>query len=647
MWHVNRDHPPRIVADDDFGPPGQFAIDELRRCWAAVLDAAEGDGPAIRLQRGPADLTDEGYELHTCGDDLILRAGGPLGAVFGAYGLMRQVARCRFAGLGRGGERLPKRRAITIDLATPRRFVPHLWYRGIQFYFNDGLELMRLRVDWMAKNGFNYLTYTPRSENQVDRTRLQFDPVTGDEVGLDGKRSSAFSKLWFDRFILPEVERRGLKLDYNHHNLRSWIPPQRHFAEHPEWYAEVDGKRSNEAKQLSICTSNTDVVSRVIDSIRDFLTHNPHVKIVGIIPDDGFGMCQCAACTARDDDPTDAWRKAGYHRDPAVFNASKSRRYACLLNRVAAAIADDFPDVLVGGSAYVDLQWPPRDTQIAENTVIWLAMFWRDGCRPLIDAPPEAPLPAKLNDFFVDLIRQWRIAYRGRLILYEYPMGMERHLSLPYPMLDVILKEWSHLKGLGVGGVTLQCWGANHQTYAMNLLAYAAIGWESEPDRNAIVRNYLLCTFGRAARTLRPLFESLNHTVRDLAQSHPGDESWVQITFCQQRRAAGPEEVDYLPPHLNAGIFQPTGESMTYLWRYVERVDPFQVLACARRQVVAPDETANVEALTQAVRYWQRAAAFFQQEHRDISPILEQINRIPPGWITPQTVRRWNARRRA
>lgn len=643
MWHVHRNHPPRIVSEDDFGPPGQFAVDELRRCWTAVLGAVDGDGPAIRVQHGPADLTDEGYELHTRGDDLILRAGGPLGVVFGAYGLMRIVSRCRFAGLGPGGERLPRRRAVAVDLATPRRFIPDLWYRGLQFYFNDGLELMRLRIDWMAKNGFNYLTFTPRSEDDVDRASLRFDPDTGDEVGPTGKRSSRFSKLWFDQFVLPEVERRGLKLDYNHHNLRSWLPPRRHFAEHPEWYAEIDGKRSNDAKQLSICTTNADAVDRVINNVRAFLRRNPQVKIVGVIPDDGFGMCQCAACTALDDDPADARRVTGRHRDPAAFNASKSRRYGKLLNQVAAALADEFPDVRVGGSAYVDLQWPPRDTPLAENSVVWLAIFWRDGCRPLIDAPPDAPPPAKLNDFFLDLIRQWRRAYRGRLILYEYPMGMDRHRSLPYPMLDVILEEWPHLKRLGVGGVTLQCWGANHESYALNLLAYAAVGWAAQPDRNAMMRDYLLCTFGRAARTLRPLFEALHHAARDLGQSRPGDVPWTQITRCQQQRAARPDEVDYLPPHLNAGILQPTGESGAYLWDYVHRVDPFHLLALARRQVVAPVETANVDALTQVVRYWQCAAEYFQKQTNDIAPILEQIERIPPGWVTPQTVRRWHA----
>jgi len=669
MWRVSKDEPPRIVADDDFGEPGKFALEELHRCWSAVLGVdlhhASNNRSHIRLQRGPSDLTDEGYELQTQGRDLVLRAGGSLGIVFGAYGLMRQAARCRFAGLGPDGERLPRRQSITVDLAEPHRVVPLLEYRGLQFYFNDGLELMLQRIDWMAKNGFNYLTYTPRGEGEVDLSQRTVDPDTGDEVHLNGKRPSGFSKEWFDQYVLPEVERRGLKLDYNHHNLRSWLQPKKHFTSHPEWFAQIDGKRSDEAPQLSICTSNAQAVRELIDNVRDFLRQNPQVKIVGVIPDDSFGMCQCANCIALDDDPSDAARKTKHHRDPAVFNASKSRRYANLLNEVAAALADEFPDVLVGGSAYVDLQWPPRDIALAKNTTVWLAIFWRDGCRPLMHAPEDASEPAKLNDFFVDLIKEWRDAYNGQLIFYEYPMGMERHRSLPYPMLDVIVAEWPYLRELGVGGVTLQCWGANHHTYALNLLAYAAIAQHEQADRDAVMRDYLLCTFGRAARTVRPVFEVLHDAVRELADSRPGDDAWELITRCQQARAAQPSGVDYLPPQRNQGILQPNGESAWFLWRRLQAINPMQQLVRAAEQARTPAETANVATFTQVVRYWEMAADYFdlkmqamnleaadpqnaqalrqRASGQHIPDILNHIDQIPPGWVSPRTVRRWKA----
>lgn len=655
MWRAGEDQPVRIEVDDDFGEPGRFAVSELKRCWKAVLgcEPVESGGAVIRIRRGAADLTDEGCQLQTRDGQLVLMAGGALGAVFGAYSLLRIAAHCRFAGLGPEGERLPRRRAVTVDLATPRRFVPRLRRRALQFYFNDGLDLMLRRIDWMAKNGFNYLMYTPRGEGEVDLAARRVDPRTGDEIHLDGNRPSGFSKQWFDRYALPEVVRRGLKLDYNHHNLRSWLQPRKHFAAHPEWFAQIDGERSDEAPQMSICTSSAQAVAQVTDNVLAFAADNPQVKTIGVIPDDGFGMCQCAACVAMDDDPADAARQTRHHRDVAARNASKSRRYARLLNAVAAAVGEKHPDVRVGGAAYVDLQWPPPDPPLADNTMFWLAIFWRDGCRPLLPSSPDAPGAARLNDFFVDLIAQWRRDYRGSLVLYEYPMGMERHRSLPYPMLDVILAEWPHLCEMGVDGYTLQCWGANHHSYALNLLAYAAVAWDETADRKHIMRDYLLCTFGRAARTLRPIFEAMHDAVADLAASRPGDPAWEAATRCQRLRDAQTSDVDYLAPELNEGILQPNGESFWFLWQAIDRAEPLRLIDCARAQVRDPGETAAVEALAQVVGYWQMCAEHFdlKMNGKDVDglipQILEQIDRIPPGWVTPRSVRRWRAAKAA
>ena len=42
----------------------------------------------------------------------------------------------------------------------------------------------------------------------------------------------------------PEVLKRGLKLDFNHHNLFYWLPPNRYFKDYPDWYPLVDGQRT-------------------------------------------------------------------------------------------------------------------------------------------------------------------------------------------------------------------------------------------------------------------------------------------------------------------------------------------------------------------------------------------------------------------
>ena len=213
-----------------------------------------------------------------------------------------------------------------------------------------------------------------------------------------------------------------------------WLPPGRYLAKHPDWYALTDGQR-RPGWQLCICTSNRQAVNKLIENVRKYLRENPEVKIVGVVQEDGYGTCQCDKCVAGDKDPKDAFRRGGRGE-----NRAKANRYARLLNAVARAIRDDFPDVLVGGAAYVDMVYPPRDVVLEPNTTIWVAIYWRDGCRPL--APENT---SDVNKRFFNILQQWKKVYPGRLTVYEYYMGMSVQRSLPYPQWEIICGDWPRL----------------------------------------------------------------------------------------------------------------------------------------------------------------------------------------------------------
>jgi poly(3-hydroxybutyrate) depolymerase len=389
------------------------------------------------------------------------------------------------------------------------RIEPKLKYRGLQFSFYEDPELCRQRIDWMAKNGMNYVMYMPEPDDADSESTVTVDPISG-QVRLP-KHCEVywrFTEGWFDKVLRPEVRKRGLKLDMNHHNLLYWLPTRRYLAEHPDWYSEVDGKRGGELKQLCICTANPEVVATLIQNVRAYLRKNPEVKVVGVIPQDHFGMCQCKRCVAADPEPEDAFRATNWNSG----NRSKSLRYAKLLNAVTEAIRQEFPDVTVGGEAYHDLIHPPRDAVIDPQTTIWLAVHSRDGCRPL-----AGERTSETNRKLFEILKQWKKVYQGRLILYEYYMGLNSHCCLPYPLWEVICEDWNHLKRLGIDGATVQCWSTNHSMYALNLLAFARCGWSDQANPTEVLDDYLLGAFGSAAESVRPIFAGLAQAVRQLA----------------------------------------------------------------------------------------------------------------------------------
>jgi hypothetical protein len=349
IWSASAKQPPQIVYEAAAGETVRFAAMELERYLEAILGVALP--PAAGAQAAPRlvlrvvddeDLGEEGFEIACDGTELTI-SGHPSGIAYGAFEFLRRFAGCQFSGLGSDCEFTPRLERIDVGVAR-LRMKPKLWYRGYQFFYAEPLDLILQRLDWMVRNGLNYVMFTPRRDDIVGPDAA-IDPATGQPAG--GPNLS-FTEGWWKSKVEPEVVKRGLKLDFNHHNLFYWVPPHRYFEKHPEWYPLVDGQRTTAPRQLAICTSNEEAVATLVENVKLYLRENPRIKIVGVIVEDGSGMCQCDNCLRGDVNRTDAFRADFDYKFPEAENKSKSLRYARLVNRVAREIRDEFPGVLVG-----------------------------------------------------------------------------------------------------------------------------------------------------------------------------------------------------------------------------------------------------------------------------------------------------------
>jgi hypothetical protein len=458
----------------------------------------------------------------------------------------------------------------------------------------------------MAKNGFNYIMSNPYR-------------FTGD---------------WFDSYVRPEMLKRGLKFDMNHDNFRFWLPADAYYDVHPEWFPMVDGKRVRGGNQLSICSSNPGAVQAMIDSIRKFLSSYPEVSIIGVIPEDGYGMCHCKECTRMDVengiDPNEQYRDVNKDPSKGPSNLAKTRRYTLLVNQVARAIREEFPNVLVGRIAYIDLTWPDMKIPLESNVVVMVATYWADGSRPIAeDSPTEK------NRMFHEALKQWRSLHAGKVITYSYYMGMGAQKTLPYPQDRVILREWKNLKALGIEGATMQNWPSNHEVYALNLLAISRSGWQDDVDPDALLNEYLEGMYGSVAGEIKPVFDSFH-------------ESW------QRAEKKGT-------------VIMPNGESIMLLMDELGKDKMDGCLKSAHQKADNDRERRQVEKLSLAAGYWKMAAEFYRlQLQADIPDlardknkvhalkeqaalknleIQEYIKKLPGGWVMGDLARRWETAR--
>ncbi|GEM_PF-1038089 len=588
---------PGVTAPAEAPAPVRFARQELERYLERMLGASKTD-PARRVALSVDPDTpggDEAFAIRVTGDRAEIKGGGPAGVLYGAYAFLREHGGCQFSGLPPDGEYVPSLSRLDVPEGERARR-PALWYRGMQLTRNEGADLMIRRADWMAKNGMNYVMFRPLPDTLTVASGYAVDPATG-ELRVRAK-GAQYTNAWFRKHLVPEVLKRGLKLDMNHHNLLSWLPPERYFDEHPEWFALRDGERRRDPWQLCICTGNADAVAELSANVRRYLAENPEVGIVGVVPEDGYGMCQCDACRAMDEDPEAALRRHPL-RDPGHWddfkrpegeNRSLSARYARLVNAVARDVRRDFPNVHVGYGAYVDLQWPARHVRLEDNVVPWVAMYWRCGAHPLGERS------CALNRFFFDVLKQWQQAHTGKFILYEYYMGMGAQRGLPYPQAPLICREWPELKHAGVQGATLQSAGESHEAYGLNYLAFARSGWEEEVQYPALRDAYLQGMFGAAAPALRPVYERFDEIVRHIAEGRFKDSPFLHYRPTQR------------------GCLQPNGRNVGL---FLEQAGVQEIERCirdARGRASNDREQRQVEAFAAAVEYWQRAAAAFAAE---------------------------------
>ena len=108
---------------------------------------------------------------------------------------------------------------------------------------------------------------------------------------------------------MPESAALRLKADITisitgHHNFNYWIPGKIYTNAHPDFFAEINGKRINPSIKddellLSeqLCTTNPELRSEIVRRMVEYCDKHSEVKTISLVPNDGFGWCECENCS--------------------------------------------------------------------------------------------------------------------------------------------------------------------------------------------------------------------------------------------------------------------------------------------------------------------------------------------------------------
>lgn len=381
------------------------------------------------------DLEQLGYDgivVRTAGRDLLLIGRPPRGTLYAVYTFLEDVVGCRWWTASESF--VPKRPTLQIE---PQDTV-----------------------------------YAPKLQSREAFYRDAFDPVFAARLKLNGHHHRIGAERGGHRAFCGFV-----------HTFYPLLPPEKYFAEHPEWYSEIGGQRKTEHAQL--CLTNEAMRDELVKNALQRLRSQPDAQFLSISQNDWHGRCECSDCLAVEEE-----------------EGSPAGPLLRFVNAVAEEIEQEFPDVLVETLAYQYTRQPPKRVKPRENVVVRLCSIECSFVQPLADGPQNAK--------FREDIQGWsKIA--GKLFVWDYITNFSGY-NMPHPNLRVLAPNIRFFADHHVIGLFEQGDAGSSIGDFVRLRAYlvAHLMWQPERDEQALIREFLDGYYGPAAPHLLAYLERVH-----------------------------------------------------------------------------------------------------------------------------------------
>jgi hypothetical protein len=267
------------------------------------------------------------------------------------------------------------------------------------------------------------------------------------------------------------------------------VPAGRYFAEHPDYFALIDGKR-NAHGQLDLGNPAVqDLVANEI--ISQAQRYYPQRSIFSIGPNDG-NLWGTEADSVALDDPHLISVTSG--------KVSMSNRVAAFGNIIAERLAKAVPGAKVGWLAYnMQTEVPTLVKSMHPNTSVQAAAYtaaYSDYSKDL-DDPTSAP-----NARFLKVLQGW--SKLTELTTYEYWSGYAWYG--PLPIVHTMVDRLRKYRDLEVKGVYLEShpsWGPQ----GLGLYMYTKLLWNPDIDVQKELDAYYTNYYGPAAEQMKAYHE--------------------------------------------------------------------------------------------------------------------------------------------
>jgi len=255
------------------------------------------------------------------------------------------------------------------------------------------------------------------------------------------------------------------------HTFYPLVPPEQHFASHPEWFSLIKGKRTHDHAQL--CLTNPQLREHLVERVRAWLKESPDARIISVSQNDWYGACECEKCKALDD-------AEGTHAGTMLDT----------VNYIAAKLEAEFPQVAFDTLAYQYTRKPPKTLRPRPNVIVRLCS---------IECNFREPLDHPSNASFADDIRGWS-KICNRLYIWDYTTDFSHYVQ-PHPNWYVLGPNLRFFHQNHVRGMFEQGAYQSHASEMAELRAWvlAQLLWNPFQDDRALIREFVRGYYGESA----------------------------------------------------------------------------------------------------------------------------------------------------
>ena len=501
-----------IVSKGEAPAPERFAAQELQKYLRLIsgveLPIIDGGGRPKAFLIGQAagpqkelnGKAEDSYTIRVTGNNIILAGVSPRSTLYSVYAFLEKYLGCGW--IAPGDEHIPRSLTISVPDGVAEIESPVFTYRAIALFpytfsqignklwvgslFPYALmQINKDRIDWAAKNRLNYV-----------------HPCTN-EAG-----PPLWDKVESRQQIIPEIVKRGLGLQYGGHSYFAWLPPEKYFKDHPDYYSatvsEVTpvGVSAQGRKPESLNFANPEVARVMAENIADFLNKNPEISIITVWMNDAPASCSTPECLNMEG-PLRLSMTHPKNSHPMIISFSNTA--VKFTNEVARRVRQTHPKVMINHLAYNELVDAPTNVVPEENVLVCLAPIHRAPFklgsiggyfRPINDPANE------INSAHLGEMKKW-LALTKNFYVWDYyslwwTLGKDRP-RWQFPILQTMasdLRYYRHELGLTRVSSEIADW------HEENMYVYTRLSWNPDLPWQKALEDYCRRSYGPAAEVM-------------------------------------------------------------------------------------------------------------------------------------------------